>query len=134
MERPLIKMDQVEANNMFQTFKGPIFSRAKELLEKFDPKYVKELVQHGDDDYRVVSFGSVSIEKKLIIVKSIRCDREVVGWEVGFDNEDGERTVVKESNSWGSIAAEFACLVLRDLVRQASENKEIESGLELDQF
>jgi hypothetical protein len=134
MERPLIKMDQNEANGMFQTFKGPIFSKTKELLEKFAPKHVRELVQHGDDDYRVVSFGSASIEKKLMIVKTIRCDREIIGWEVGYDNEDGERTIVKESNSWGAIAAEFVCLILRDLVRQASENRDIETGLELGQF
>lgn len=124
MGRPLIKLNAVEANGIFETFKPIMFNHAKKVVEKFSPSQVKELVQHDAEDYRIISFGNFSIEKKVLVVKGLRCDREISGWEV-VTIEDGERCVVSEGNSWGVISANFVNLVLKSHGAQSGSDREV---------
>lgn len=123
MGRPLIKLNAVEANGMYETFKPIMFNQAKRAIQKASGQ-VEELVQHDAEDYRILSFGKSSIEKKILLTKGLRCDREILGWEVVSD-EDGERCVVGEGNSWGVISQTFINLILKSDCPQSGNDKEV---------
>jgi Fe-S cluster biosynthesis and repair protein YggX len=114
----IIKLNQEEANNMYDTFKSIMFNRIKSLVEKYCPKYLKDLKMGEGSEY--ITCGCAFVEPTTMMIKTISGQREIAGWAVGYyDAEFGDATYVEEgSNAWAAVAREFVMMLIEDDMNQ----------------
>lgn len=109
-----IKLNQDEANKIYESFQSLMFSRIKELVERYCPKYAKDLKMGKDSEY--ITCGNAFVEPTIKLIPTITGQREIAAWAVGYSDEEfGDITYVEEgTNSWAIAARKFVMMLIED--------------------
>jgi hypothetical protein len=118
-----IKLSEEDANKMYEMFQRLIFARVKALVDRYVPRYSKDLKMGKDSEY--ITCGGAFIEPTKKTIRTISGFKEVAAWAVGHADEVfHDLTYVEEgTNMWSDAARKFVLMLIKDDMRQMEDDR-----------